>query len=190
MKQLQREKDYRKTVEMVPAFLVALGMVGLPSQAKAQSPPPPTAPAPVSEARPVERCAHHTRAFTGCKEGFSLYYTDRFYRRQAQTRINQGYTTSEDVALANGHFTAHTDCSRVGDWALLSLNGRPPEWHLILDCSQPYHAAWHVAEGRVAEVGAKSFVENGCARRLSGDPEYLDDGSCPARLITVSRRPR
>jgi hypothetical protein len=143
------------------------------------------------------RCTHHTKAWTGCKSGFSLYYTDRFYARLANTRISQGYTTRTEVNRANGHFTAHTDCSRVGDWALLSLNGKPAEWHLILDCSDPtryrVRGIWtsdteqHVREGRVAEVGAKSFVENGCAVRLRSY-HYLNDGSCPATLLDVRDR--
>ena len=153
-----------------------LALVLLASYAPPSSPPPPTAPTQPSEARPQKKCDNHSIAWTGCKEGHALYYTESAWRRVLNVRIRQGRITVQQ-ANSSKNFTAHTDCSLIGKYAYISLNGGPIERYLIADCSQPYHVRWHVEEHRVAEVNYNAFIRNGCR-----------GGRCNARLVNVRSR--
>jgi hypothetical protein len=110
--------------------------------------------------------------------GHSLYYTDRAMARVGQIRIRQGLITHirRDVA----GYTSAWDCADIGKVAYISLNGGPVKRYQILDCSQPYHRAWHIRERRVAEINESAVRRAGCVFR-SGETM----GRCPATLHAV-----
>lgn len=127
---------------------------------------------------PLAHTNHHTVKWTGPKAGHSLFYTDSAMRRVGAIRVRQGYIKRVLTRNEVDGYTSTTDCSKIGHIAYISLNGRPVERYLILDCSQPYHAKAHVRARRVAEVDASSFKRNGCS---------LAKGRCPAQLVDIRR---
>ncbi len=57
-------------------------------------------------------------------------------------------------------FAAVPNCGNLGKVATASINGRPAEKYLIVDCSAPQDRARHIRQGLVIEVDYKSAVRN------------------------------
>jgi hypothetical protein len=110
--------------------------------------------------------------------GFSLYYRDAAFERIGRVRIKQGLITHVKRDVAG--YTSNWDCGNIGKIAYISLNRGPVKRYQILDCSQPYHRAWHIREGRVAEINESAIRRAGCIWR-SGETK----GRCPATLWAV-----
>jgi hypothetical protein len=110
--------------------------------------------------------------------GHSLYYRDHVMERIGRLRVRQGYITHirRDVA----GYTSAWDCSNIGKVAYISLNGGPVKRYQILDCSHPYHRAWHIRTRRVAEINESAVRRAGCVSRGGATM-----GRCPAVLHAV-----
>ena len=111
-------------------------------------------------------------------KGHVLYYTDSAYARIGRVRIRQGLITHVRRDVAG--YTASWDCGNIGRIAYLSINGGPVKRYQILDCSQPYHRAWHKRIGRVGEVNESAVRRAGCVWR-SGETM----GRCKATLHAI-----